>query len=249
MIGDLSVAGQTTAKVQYGAGGWVCHHNTDGWRGTAPVDLSLSGMWPTGGAWLCKSFWDHYEFTGDRAALQRHYPLMKGAAQFFLDTLVEEPTRHWLVTNPFYLARKQPPGRRLICAGPTMDMQILRDLFDACIQTSTLLGIDTEMRAKVAAARARLAPMQIGHLGQLQEWLEDWDAQAPDQHHRHVSHLYGLYPSNQITRSRRPTLFAAARKSLEMRGDEATGWAWPGRSTCGHGCGMATTPINLSPCC
>ena len=229
MLEDLSVAGQTTAEVQYGAGGWVTHHNTDAWRGTAPVDVSLSGMWPTGGAWLCKSFWDHYRFTGDRKALTGHYPIMKGAAQFFLDTLVEEPTHHWLVTNPS-VSPEVPHHAAIgayICAGPTMDMQILRDLFDACAEASELIGVDADFRTQVRAARARLAPMQIGHLGQLQEWLEDWDATA-DLHNRHASHLYGLFPSNQITRLGTPDLFTAARKSLEMRGDEATGWslAW-----------------------
>lgn len=225
MIGDLSQTGAKTAQVQYGAGGWVCHHNTDGWRGTAPVDFSQSGMWPTGGAWLCKSFWDYYEFTGDKAALKRHYPLMRGAAQFFLDTLVEEPTHHWLVTCPSVSPENSHRPGVSICAGPTMDMQILRDLFDACAQASQVLGMEAEFHDKVLAARARLAPMQIGSEGQLQEWLEDWDAQAPEQHHRHVSHLYGLYPSNQITRRGTPDLFAAARKSLEIRGDESTGWA------------------------
>ena len=225
MIGDLSQTGARTAKVQYGAGGWVCHHNTDGWRGTAPVDFSQSGMWPTGGAWLCKSFWDHYEFTGDKDALKRHYPIMKGAAQFFLDTLVEEPTHHWLVTCPSVSPENSHHPGVSICAGPTMDMQILQDLFAACAQASEVLKTDTEFRGKVLVARARLAPMQVGAQGQLQEWLEDWDAQAPEQHHRHVSHLYGLYPSHQITRRGTPDLFAAARKSLEVRGDESTGWA------------------------
>ena len=225
MIGDLTQTGARTAQVQYGAGGWVCHHNTDGWRGTAPVDFSGSGMWPTGGAWLCKSFWDHYEYTGDKKALAAHYPQMRGAAQFFLDTLVEEPTHRWLVTNPSVSPENSHHPGVSICAGPTMDLQILRDLFDACAQASEVLKTDTEFRGKVRAARARLAPMRIGSGGQLQEWLEDWDAQAPEQHHRHVSHLYGLYPSAQITRRGTPDLFAAARKSLEVRGDESTGWA------------------------
>ena len=229
MIAELAEAGQKTARVQYGAGGWVCHHNTDGWRGTAPVDFAEPGMWPTGGAWLCKSLWDHYEFTLDKAALTRHYPLMKGAAQFFLDTLVEEPTHGWLVTCPSVSPEVPHHAAQgaYVCAGPTMDMQILRDLFDACAQASLLLETDADFRTKVQAARARLAPMQIGHLGQLQEWLEDWDATA-DLHNRHVSHLYGLFPSHQITQRGTPELFAAARKSLEMRGDEATGWslAW-----------------------
>ncbi len=225
MIGDLAQAGAQTAEVQYRAGGWVCHHNTDGWRGTAPVDYSGSGMWPTGGAWLCRSFWDHYEFTKDKKALAVHYPRMRGAAQFFLDTLVEEPAHHWLVTCPSVSPENSHHPGVSICAGPTMDMQILRDLFDACAQASQVLGIDAEFRGKVRAARARLAPMQIGSEGQLQEWLEDWDAQAPEQHHRHVSHLCGLYPNAQITRRGTPDLFAAARKSLETRGDESTGWA------------------------
>ena len=229
MLSELSAAGQATAKTQYGARGWVCHHNTDGWRGTAPVDFAEPGMWPSGGAWLCKSFWDHYQFTGDQAALAKHYPIMKGAAQFFLDTLVEEPAHHWLVTNPSVSPEVPHHAAQgaYVCAGPTMDMQILRDLFDACAEASVILGVDASFRKNVLAARARLAPMQIGHLGQLQEWLEDWDATA-DLHNRHVSHLYGLFPSHQITRRGTPELFAAARKSLEMRGDEATGWslAW-----------------------
>ena len=228
MLGDLVESGARTAKVQYGAGGWVCHHNTDGWRGTAPVDYAGPGMWPSGGSWLCKNFWDHYEFTGDTAALAAHYPVMKGAAEFFLDTLVEEPKHHWLVTNPSVSPEISHHPGVSVCAGPTMDMQILRDLFGACARASEILDKDPEFRAKVRATRERLAPMQIGALGQLQEWLEDWDPQEPDKHNRHVSHMYGLFPSNQITRRGTPDLFAAAKKSLELRGDMATGWslAW-----------------------
>jgi alpha-L-fucosidase 2 len=229
MIGDLSTTGQATAKAQYGARGWVAHHNTDGWRGTAPVDFAPSGMWPTGGAWLALSVWTHYEFTGDVDALRRHYPLLKGAAEFFLDTLVEDPEHHYVVTNPSVSPEVPHHASQgaYVCAGPTMDMQLLRDLFGACIAASTLLGVDAPFRKEAEAARARLAPMKIGHLGQLQEWLDDWDDTA-DRHNRHVSHLYGLFPSNQITLRATPELFAAARKSLEMRGDEATGWslAW-----------------------
>jgi len=228
MIGELAEAGRNTARVQYEAGGWVCHHNADAWRGTAPVDFAEPGMWPTGGAWLCKSFWDHYEFTRDQEALRAHYPAMRGAAEFFLDTLAEEPSRKWLVTCPSVSPENAHHPGANVCAGPTMDMQILRDLFGACAQASEVLGVDADFRAQIRAARARLAPMHVGHLGQLQEWLEDWDADAPEQHHRHVSHLYGLFPSHQITRRGTPALFEAARKSLEMRGDEATGWslAW-----------------------
>ena len=228
LLADLSVAGRETARIQYGAGGWVCHHNTDGWRGTAPADGAFWGMWPTGGAWLCKSLWDHYEFTRDKAALKTHYPIIKGAAQFFLDTLVEEPGGRWLVTNPSVSPENAHHPDASVCAGPTLDSQLLRDLFHACAEASEILGVDTEFRARVQAARARLAPMQVGAGGQLQEWRDDWDAGAPEPHHRHVSHLYGLYPSAQITRRGTPALFAAARKSLEARGDEATGWslAW-----------------------
>jgi alpha-L-fucosidase 2 len=228
MISDLSFAGQKTAKEQYGATGWVCHHNTDLWRGTAPIDGAFWGMWPTGGAWLCKSFWDHYEFTLDRNALQNAYPIMKGAAQFFMDALVAEPVHGWLVTCPSNSPENAHHPGVSVCAGPTMDMQILRDLFHSVTQASEILGIDADFREKVRAARKRLAPMQVGKLGQLQEWMDDWDGAAPEQHHRHVSHLYGLFPSRQITPRETPELFAAARKSLETRGDAATGWslAW-----------------------
>jgi alpha-L-fucosidase 2 len=225
MISELAVAGRRTAKAQYGANGWIAHHNTDAWRGTSPVDYAFSGMWQTGGAWLCKSLWDHYEFTLDRAALKRHYPWMKGAAEFFLETLVQEPKHGWLVTCPSNSPENAHHPGVSICAGPTMDNQILRDLFGAVLHASEILGIDAEFREKVVAARDKLPPMQIGKLGQLQEWLEDWDADAPEIHHRHVSHLYGLFPSNQITPRQTPDLFAAARKSLEMRGDMATGWS------------------------
>lgn len=225
MISELSVAGQRTAKVHYGAKGWVCHHNTDGWRGSAPIDGAAWGIWPTGGAWLCKSLWDHYEFTHDRAALKEHYSWLKGAAEFFLDTLIKEPKRGWLVTCPSTSPENSHHDGAGLCAGPTMDNQILRDLFDAVAEAADILGTDEDFAKKVREARAQLAPMQIGKLGQLQEWLEDWDADAPEQHHRHVSHLYGLFPSHQITRSGTPDLFEAAKKSLEIRGDMATGWS------------------------
>ncbi len=225
MIRELSVAGQRTAKVHYGANGWVCHHNTDAWRGCAPVDGPFWGMWPTGGAWLCKSMWDHYEFTLDREELARNYKAMKGAAEFFLDALVEEPKHGWLVTCPSISPDNAHHPDASICAGPTMDMQILRDLFDSVARASEVLGTDSDFCDRIRAARKRLAPMQVGKLGQLQEWMEDWDDIAPERNHRHVSHLYGLHPSNQITRRGTPELFAAARKSLEMRGDMATGWS------------------------
>jgi alpha-L-fucosidase 2 len=225
MLHGITVTGSRTAKNSYGARGWVTHHNTDAWRGTSPVDGSAWGMWPTGGAWLCKAIWDRYEFTGDVEGLRRDYPLIKGAAEFFLDTLQVHPKSGWLVTNPSASPENQyAPGKGL-CAGPTMDTQIIHDLFGWCIRATEVLKVDAGFREEVAAARARLAPMRIGKAGQLQEWLEDLDMTAPEIHHRHVSHLYGVYPSGQINRRGTPPLWAAARRSLEIRGDEATGWS------------------------
>jgi alpha-L-fucosidase 2 len=228
MASELVENGSRTAKTEYGARGWVCHHNTDLWRQTAPIDGPLWGFWPTGGAWLCAHLWNHFEFTGDKEFLSRAYPVMKGAAEFFIDVLVEEPKHKWLVTCPSISPENQHPGGVAVCAGPTMDMQILRDLFLHCIHAAQLLGKDGEFSAQLAGIRARLAPMQIGKAGQLQEWLDDWDLEAPEREHRHVSHLYGLFPSNQITLLGEPDLFTAARKSLELRGDAGTGWslAW-----------------------
>ncbi|WP_345430679.1 glycoside hydrolase family 95 protein [Actinoallomurus vinaceus] len=231
MVHELAESGRRTAKTQYGADGWVLHHNTDGWRGTAPVDYAQYGMWPSGGAWLSVVLWDRYRFTGDKRLLRRDYPVIKGAAQFFLDTLVEDPEHGWLITNPSQspeVTHHQDEGESVsICAGPTMDMQILRDLFDACAEASEILGQDRDFRAKVKAARARLAPMQIGYLGQLQEWLEDW-REAALVVSRHVSHLYGVFPSAQIVPRQTPDLVNAAKRSLELRGNAGQGWslAW-----------------------
>ncbi len=226
MVLELTKTGAHTAKVQYGAHGWVAHHNTDLWRAAAPIDSPNSGIWPMGGAWLCQNLWEHYQFSGDEKYLKRIYPAMKGAAQFFLDTLVEEPTHHWLVTCPSLSPEnRHPEGDTSVCAGPTMDLEILRDLFDHCIQASQILGVDEKFAEQLTSTRAKLAPLQIGAAGQLQEWLQDWDLQAKDIHHRHVSHLYGMFPSAQIDVNITPELAAAVRKSLEIRGDQATGWA------------------------
>jgi alpha-L-fucosidase 2 len=228
MVSELVENGARTARVQYGARGWVCHHNTDLWRQTAPIDGPLWGFWPTGGAWLCTHLWRHYEFTNDRAFLAKVYPVMKGAAEFFLDTLVPEPKHNWLVTCPSISPENQHPAGVAICAGPTMDTQIVYDLFAQCMQAAEILMVDKDFAARLSDVQKRLAPMQIGKEGQLQEWLEDWDLEAPERQHRHVSHLYGLFPSNQITQRSTPDLFSAARKSLELRGDGGTGWslAW-----------------------
>jgi len=228
MVSELVENGARTARVHYGARGWVCHHNTDLWRQTAPIDGPLWGFWPTGGAWLCTHLWHHYEFTGDRNFLARAYSVMKGAAEFFLDTLIQEPKHNWLVTCPSISPENKHPGEVAICAGPTMDVQIIRDLFDQCVRSAEILGIDKSFSTRLAEVRQRLPPMQVGKAGQLQEWLDDWDLEAPERQHRHVSHLYGLFPSNQITQRGTPDLFAAAKKSLELRGDVGTGWslAW-----------------------
>jgi alpha-L-fucosidase 2 len=224
LVDDLSHTGAQTAKVMYGAGGWVAHHNTDLWRASGPVDAAKYGMWPTGGAWLCEHLWEHYLYGGDRTFLAAHYPAMKGAAEYFVDALVEEPAHGYLVTCPSLSPEHSHPYGTTICAGPTMDMQIVRDLFTHTIAAAEALGVDAEFREKLATTRSRLAPNTIGKHGQLQEWLEDWDLEASDIRHRHVSHLYGFYPSNQITLRGTPELAAAVRKSLELRGDNATGW-------------------------
>jgi alpha-L-fucosidase 2 len=225
LVADLTVTGARTAREMYGAGGWVAHHNTDLWRATAPIDGPQWGMWPTGGAWLTLALWDRFEYSGDRTYLRRIYPMLKGAAQFFLDTLVEEPSGRWLVTSPSLSPENAHPFGTSLVMGPTMDQQILRELFTSVTTAADRLGIDRELRPAWSATRARLAPLQIGSSGQLQEWLEDWDARAPEQDHRHVSHLFGLFPGHDIDVRRTPRLASAARRSLERRGDQATGWA------------------------
>ncbi|MDT7786660.1 MAG: alpha-L-fucosidase 2 [Pseudonocardiales bacterium] len=226
MINDLAVTGARTAQVQYNARGWVTHHNTDAWRGSSVVDFAAAGMWQTGGAWLSTMIWDHYRFTGDVTFLRTYYPALKGCAQFFLDTLVTEPSLGNLVTNPSNSPELNHHSNASVCAGPTMDMQILRDLFDGCASASEVLGVDADFRTQVRAARQRLAPMKVGSRGNVQEWLYDWVETEPN--HRHVSHLYGLHPSNQITKRGTPQLHTAARRTLELRGDAGTGWslAW-----------------------
>lgn len=234
MVRDLAQAGAHTARGMYGAGGWVAHSNTDLWRNTTPPDGARWALWPTGGAWLCRHLWDRYEYGGrDRAVLADIYPLLKGASQFFLDTLQPHPTARGphgplLVTNPSLSPENEHPFGAAVCAGPAMDAQILRDLFQHTALAGERLGLDADFVARVRAARERLPPDAIGAAGQLQEWLDDWDMRAPEIHHRHVSHLYALYPSDQIEVTATPALAAAARRSLEIRGDEATGWglAW-----------------------
>jgi alpha-L-fucosidase 2 len=224
MVEQLSVSGARTAQSLYGARGWVAHHNTDLWRVSGPCDHMRTGLWPSAGAWLCNTLWDHYDYTRDPVVLKRLYPLMRGASQFFLDTLVKDPNTGFMVTNPS-LSPENDHGRgSTLCAGPTLDNQLLRDLFDHTVAAGTTLKTDAALRRDITAMRARLKPNTIGAQGQLQEWQADWDAGAADIHHRHVSHLYGLFPSQQISLDTTPDLAAAARRTLEIRGDDATGW-------------------------
>ena len=211
MIAELAETGARTARTHYGARGWVLHHNSDLWRNTAPVDGPRSGMWPTGGAWLATHLWEHYLYSGDKAFLARVYPIMKGAAEFFVDTLVEDPSGRWLITSPSLSPENRHHADGTVAAGPAMDSQILRDLFGQVIEAGRILGIDDGVRQAVATARSRLAPDRIGAGGQLQEWLEDWDMTAPEPTHRHVSHLYAVYPSAQLSSGTTPALTAAAR--------------------------------------
>jgi alpha-L-fucosidase 2 len=221
LLADCAVIGRKTAKMHYDARGWVVHHNTDIWRGSAPINASNHGIWPTGGAWMCQHLWWRYAFTQDRDFLeQRAYPIMKHAALFFVDYLVEDPrnSRGWLISGP-----SNSPENGGLVMGPSMDHQIIRNLFANCIEAAEILGKDPELRTRLEGIRARIAPNQIGRLGQLQEWLEDRD--DPENTHRHVSHLWGLHPGSEITLEDTPDLFDAARRSLEMRGDEGTGWS------------------------
>ena len=221
LIEDCAWTGQKVAKLHYNCRGWVVHHNTDLWRGAAPINASNHGIWVTGGAWMCQHLWWHYEYTLDTEFLRtRAYPVMKRAALFFMDFLIEDPRndKGWLISGP-----SNSPEIGGLVMGPTMDHQIIRNLFSNCIETSEILAVDPGFRDKLMELRSRIAPNQIGQYGQLQEWLEDKD--DPNNKHRHVSHLWGMYPGNEITREETPEFFEAARKSLEFRGDGGTGWS------------------------
>jgi len=217
-LDELVVSGRATAKAHYGACGWVLHHNFDLWRGTAPINASNHGIWVTGGAWLSLHLWEHYVYSQDERFLrQRAYPVMKEAALFFTDFLVQDPKTGWLVSGP-----SNSPEQGGLVMGPTMDHQIIRSLFEACREAARVLDVDREFAAQLADVCKRIAPNQIGRHGQLQEWLEDRD--DPQNQHRHVSHLWGVYPGCDIT-WQQPDLFRAAQQSLIFRGDAATGWS------------------------
>ena len=230
LIRDLRVTGSDTSRVDYQSKGWVLHHNTDLWRATTPVDGPW-GIWPTGEVWLANQMWDHYEFSGDREFLRRQaYPAMKEAAEFVLGFLVEAPAgtafAGRLVTNPStspenrYLLNGKPHS---LTYAPTMDIELIRELFEHCRRAAEILGTDAAFRSELSRSEKRLPPLQIGKRGQLQEWIEDYPENEPA--HRHVSHLYSLYPGHDINLGHTPELAAAARKSLELRGDGGTGWS------------------------
>jgi alpha-L-fucosidase 2 len=222
LIKEVAETGKETAKKYYNARGWVVHHNTDQWRGTAPINASNHGIWVTGNAWLCHQLWEHYRYSGDTAFLKNEaYPLMKGAAQFFVDFLVEDPETGWLISTP-----SNSPEHGGLVAGPAMDHQLIRDLYRHVIESTEILGIDHALADTLRMQIKRIAPNQIGRYGQLQEWLSDIDDTTST--HRHISHLWGVHPGNEINWDNTPELMEAAKKSLEYRGDNGTGWslAW-----------------------
>lgn len=224
MVRELSETGAVTARTAYGCRGWVLHHNTDLWRPTSAFDLSSCGLWPTGGAWMCQHLWDRYLFSADRDYLAEVYPLMKGAAEFFVDFLIEDPSTGYLVVTPSCSPENRPNGLDgSNFAGVTMDNQLVTDLFWNTAEAAGILGLDKEFADTLNTMRKRLPPMQIGQYGQLQEWFEDWD--DPEDHHRHVSHLWGLYPGYQISAFRTPALLAAVKNTLIQRSDASTGWS------------------------
>ena len=232
MIRDLSQTGQLTAREMYGCDGWMAHHNTDLWRIAGPVDGTTWGMFPTGGAWLTTHLWQHYLFTGDKDFLRTYYPVMEGAARFLVQYMQPYPkdgevkeAAGWMVTVPTVSPEHGPQGKgTTVTAGSTMDNQIVFDVLSQVLAAAKILGVDSgEALSTINNILSNLPPMQIGRYGQLQEWLIDAD--DPKDEHRHISHLYGLYPSNQISPYTHPDLFTAASNTLKQRGDMATGWS------------------------
>lgn len=224
MIRDLTVTGAETARQMYDCGGWVAHHNTDIWRSSGPVDGAAWGMYVNGGAWLATHLWQHYLFTGDKKFLKEWYPVLKGAADFYMDFMVTDPNSGYLVVVPSVSPEHGGVGKRSnVTAGCTMDNQIVFDALSSVVMASEILDVDADYRESVKAAIAKIPPMKVGQYGQLQEWIEDLD--DPKDEHRHISHLYGLYPSNQISEYSTPELFEGARNTLIQRGDMATGWS------------------------
>lgn len=225
MIKDLSEAGQQTAQNMYGCRGWVCHHNTDIWRVCGVIDMANSGMWPMGSAWLSQHLWEHYLYTGNKVFLDSVYPILKSACEFYRDFLVVDPKTNYLEVCPSLSPEHTPYAYSptSVNTGVTMDNQLLTDLFSKTIKAASLLHVDSAEMRTFQSALDSLPPMRIGKYGQLQEWKDDWD--DPNDNHRHVSHLYGLFPSSQISPFTSPKLASAARTSLIERGDASTGWS------------------------
>lgn len=225
MVKELSEMGAETASSMYGTRGWVAHHNTDIWRITGPVDGAFWGIWNGGSGWTSQHLWEHYLYSGNKSYLSSVYPIMKSAATFYKDFLVLHPKYQWLVINPGTSPENAPQahGGSSLDAGTTMDNQIVFDIFSSTIRAARILNKDPKFIDSLVQMRKRLPPMHIGKYGQLQEWLDDVD--SPDDKHRHISHLYGLFPSNQISAYRTPLLYAAAKNTLLQRGDVSTGWS------------------------
>ena len=260
MIRDLSETGAKTAQEMYGCRGWMAHHNTDLWRIAGPVDGTTWGMFPTGGAWLTTHLWQHYLYTGDKQFLAEYYPVMKGAADFLLDYLQPYPAdgyikeaAGWLVTAPTVSPEHGPVGKKTtVTAGSTMDNQIVFDVLSQTLTAAKVLGLDESSIFNLQSSIKKLPPMQIGRYGQLQEWMQDGD--DPKDEHRHISHLYGLYPSNQISPYSHPDLFTAAANTLNQRGDMATGWSlgwkinfWARMLDGNHAFRIITNMLNMIP--
>ena len=224
LIREIYEQGKQTACDMYGVEGWVLHHNTDQWRITGPVDHAQTGLWPMGAAWLCRHLWEHYLYTQDKTFLRQYFPIMLDAARFFTQTLVKHPTMGYLVVCPGESPEHGGKGRPTpMDAGVTMDNQIITDLYSEVLAAAKVLGNNNPLLSTISDQLKQIPPMQIGSWGQLQEWLDDVD--DPEDDHRHFSHLYGVYPSNQISPFRTPDLFKAAKKSLDARGDVSTGWS------------------------
>ena len=224
LIADLAQTGRATARQMYNADGWVAHHNTDIWRVTGPIDGAYWGMWPNGGGWLSTHIWQHYLFTGDKKYLADNYNILKECAKFYMTAMVEHPVSGYLVTTPSTSPEHgYTNDGSSMTAGCTMDNQIVFDVLNQAIAASAVLNVDDAFRDSAQTVLGRIAPMAIGQHNQLQEWLVDAD--DPTDQHRHVSHLYGLYPSNQISPFKQPQLFEAAKNTLTQRGDMATGWS------------------------
>lgn len=223
MIQDLSVTGQESAKEMYKARGWNMHHNTDLWRITGVVDGGFYGMWPMGGAWLTQHVWNHYLYTGDKEFLKKNYDALKGCALFYLDVLQQDSSKKYLVVSPSMSPENKYFKNVSITAGTTMDNQLVFDVFNNFINASKILNQDKNLSKEIKIALSKLPPMQIGQHAQLQEWLTDMD--RTDDKHRHISHLYGLFPSGQISPFRNPDLAESAKNSMIYRGDKSTGWS------------------------